>query len=286
MNQAEFGTALRSAIRARGLTLQSVRTRLAQHGIVIGLATLSSWQSGQNRPERAESLRAVAAIEQLLALPAGSLMRLLGPRRPRGRTTPSGWSGITRMISHLGSNAPVRVLLTEDQVHVSENRLLRTVRTKIMGTVTGSHAVDRWCVGCTAEPKRDLNDIRVVPVRRCRTGTTVRDDSAHLLGTELLLDRVYRRDETFVIEYDCVFDRPLAEDEYFRVITQPTDLYVLQVSFRRTPSPARCVRFLGRPRGTDQGDATLISRGTAMIAEPDAAPGVHGMRWEWDPPWN
>jgi hypothetical protein len=45
-------------------------------------------------------------------------------------------------------------------------------------------------------------------------------------------------------------------------------------------SPARCVRFLGRPRGTDQGDATLISRGTAMIAEPDAAPGVYGMRWE------
>ena len=64
-----FHTALRAAIRERGLTLDRLRWHLAQRGIRIGLSTLSLWQHGHSRPERDSSLKAVRALEDVLGLP-------------------------------------------------------------------------------------------------------------------------------------------------------------------------------------------------------------------------
>ncbi|WP_020664554.1 transcriptional regulator [Amycolatopsis benzoatilytica] len=79
-----FAEALRAAIRARGLGLERIRYRLHGKGATVSLATLSHWQSGRCRPERAESLRALKNLEEVLGVPDGSLRRLLGPPRPRG----------------------------------------------------------------------------------------------------------------------------------------------------------------------------------------------------------
>ncbi|MFD9892961.1 transcriptional regulator [Amycolatopsis sp. NPDC059027] len=83
-----FAEALRAAIRARGLGLDRIRYRLRSRGTSLSLATLSHWQSGRCRPERSESLRALRNLEDILGVPGGSLIRLLGP--PRGRATPCG----------------------------------------------------------------------------------------------------------------------------------------------------------------------------------------------------
>ncbi|MBE1500683.1 MULTISPECIES: transcriptional regulator [Amycolatopsis] len=79
-----FDVALRAAIRARGLGLDRIRYRLRGRGTTVSLATLSHWQSGRCRPERAESLEALRNLEDILNVPDGSLSKLLGP--PRGRT--------------------------------------------------------------------------------------------------------------------------------------------------------------------------------------------------------
>ena len=68
-----FHTALRVAIQTSGLGLDRIRHRLAMRGITVSTTSLSYWQSGRSRPERAESLAAVTALEDLLELPAGSL---------------------------------------------------------------------------------------------------------------------------------------------------------------------------------------------------------------------
>lgn len=41
------------------------------------MTSLSYWQQGARRPQRAESLRAVKALEEVLELPVNSLLRLL-----------------------------------------------------------------------------------------------------------------------------------------------------------------------------------------------------------------
>ncbi|MEU6662769.1 hypothetical protein [Streptomyces sp. NPDC046821] len=77
LRSGPFHVALRAAITARGLPLHRVRHLLTQHGVSVCVTTLSYWQHGARHPQRAESLRAVCALEAVLELPADSLIRLL-----------------------------------------------------------------------------------------------------------------------------------------------------------------------------------------------------------------
>ena len=45
-----FHSALRAAIRRRGLTLERLRLRLGQQDVAVALSTLSDWQQGRVRP--------------------------------------------------------------------------------------------------------------------------------------------------------------------------------------------------------------------------------------------
>src|SRR5215218_4557603 len=80
-----FDAMLRLAIANRGLSLSRLHARLRDRGLDVSLASLSNWQRGKCRPEPAKSLAAVTALEEILHVPAGHLVALLGPRRPRGR---------------------------------------------------------------------------------------------------------------------------------------------------------------------------------------------------------
>ncbi|MGW8482558.1 hypothetical protein ACWGJP_05425 [Microbacterium sp. NPDC055903] len=75
---ATFSTALREAIRERGVTLAWLNARLRDGGNPVSMATLSYWRSGARRPEGAQSLAAVGEIEQLLDLPVGALSGAIG----------------------------------------------------------------------------------------------------------------------------------------------------------------------------------------------------------------
>lgn len=77
-----FHLALRAALAARGLPLHRVQHRLAAQGIKVGVTSLSYWQQGARRPRHPESLRAVTALERILELPDGALLRLLAAEDP------------------------------------------------------------------------------------------------------------------------------------------------------------------------------------------------------------
>src|SRR5262245_42616397 len=72
-----FHTALRKAIRRRGLTLDRLRCHLAGRGVPVAVSTLSDWQHGHRRPGGAHPLRALRVLEEILHLPSESLVRLL-----------------------------------------------------------------------------------------------------------------------------------------------------------------------------------------------------------------
>ncbi|MGH3433491.1 MAG: hypothetical protein ACRDQB_11720 [Thermocrispum sp.] len=80
-----FSQELRAAIKASGLGLDRIQARLRGRGIPVSVTALSYWQSGKRQPERARSISAVHALEVILQRPAGSLVRLLQPPRPRGQ---------------------------------------------------------------------------------------------------------------------------------------------------------------------------------------------------------
>ena len=55
-----FPEALRAAIQVKGLSLERLHHKLKTRGAPISITALSYWQSGRRRPERPESLRALA----------------------------------------------------------------------------------------------------------------------------------------------------------------------------------------------------------------------------------
>ncbi|MBB5953813.1 hypothetical protein FHS29_000383 [Saccharothrix tamanrassetensis] len=290
-----FSAALRSAIRGSGLTLQAVRARLARRGVAVSVATLSSWQSGTNRPERPGSLHAVTELEDLFGLPPGALITLLGPRRPRGRRAgdqvgqprndllPES-DAVARIVQEISPEKfdGIRLLYVEENVRVGSDRTLREVRTRSVAEVLRD-GVSRCFSLNYADSADDLDLVRTTAVDRCRLGRVRRDHDRRLIGAELLLERAYRSGEVFSIEYKTTTGQPVFDDEYFRAFTTPVTLYVLQVTFDQAMLPVRCHRFetpsWAHPRADREID--LVDRRTALVAARDAQPGMYGIRWEW-----
>ncbi|MGY0235133.1 hypothetical protein [Longispora urticae] len=291
-----FGTALRSAIGESGLTLHAVRGRLARRGVHVAIGTLSNWQTGHNRPERSESLRAVTALEELFALAPGALTALLGPRRSRGRqavgaperlrfdAVPSG-TAVKRIVGEICPEIPddVRVLYTEEEVVLRPGRILSEIRTRFLARAE-VNGVDRCFAVNFAEPGYDLDTIHVSATLNCRPGRVRRDHAQSLVGTELLLDRVHNAGETFLIEYTAVIGQPIGDHEYFRAFARSTGLYVVRVRFAPSEPPRRCYRFQAatadEPRGEQE--IPLTDARIALVAAQNPGRGVVGIRWEWD----
>ncbi|MEU4804888.1 hypothetical protein [Actinosynnema sp. NPDC023587] len=287
-----FGGALRAAIRSSGLTLQAVRARLARRGTHVSVAALSSWQSGTNRPERPGSLRAVTELEVLLGLPAGALITLLGPRRPRGRHTsghprsdvlpqPDAVADLVDQISPEKFDG-IRLLYVEEHVRVNPDRTLREVRTRSVAEAVRD-GVSRCFAVNFADSADDLDLVRTEAVERCRLGRVRRDHDRRVVGAELLLERSYRSGEVFSIEYRSIMGQPVFDREYFRAFTTPVALYVLQVSFDQAMLPVRCHRFEAPTCSQPRADREigLVDRSSAMVAAQDVKSGMYGVRWEW-----
>ncbi|WP_181770638.1 hypothetical protein [Amycolatopsis pittospori] len=291
-----FETALRSAIVDSGLTLHAVQGRLARRGVQVAVGTLSSWQTGLNRPERAESLRAVAALEELFTLAPGALTALLGPRRPRGRLSAGGLEhlrfdavpggpAVAKIIGEICPEIPndVKVLQTEEEVVLAPGRVLYEIRTRFLAQA-GADGVDRCFAVNLADRAHDLDTVQVKAVLNCRPGRVRRDYSRWLVGTELLLDRVYNTGETFLIEYSAVIDQPIDEDEYFRAFARSVGLYVLRVQFASSELPVRCYQFrtahADEPRAEQE--IHLTNAHFALMAAQNPRRGVAGIRWEWE----
>ncbi len=210
-----FHLALRSAIECRGLSLARLQYRLAQQGIQVAQSTLSYWQQGIRRPERAESLRAVTMLEEILRLPNGSLTILLGSRRPRGRwlnhlpgsrALAEVMSGpreaVDRLLTEIGG-APgkVRVASLHEFLFLDgQGRLARSELHHVVRAVSGR--TDRLVALYAGDPGCDASRIDVRATVNCQIGRIRRDSVEGLVAAEILFGREVSDGETHAMRYE------------------------------------------------------------------------------------
>ncbi|MFE2327197.1 hypothetical protein ACFXD5_25300 [Streptomyces sp. NPDC059385] len=292
-----FHLALRAALAARGLPLHRVQHRLAARGIKVGVTSLSYWQQGARRPRHPESLRAVTALEQILELPDGSLVRLLtapepapGPTRPAARSYRAllGMGGaVERMLDamELPSDGGLHSLGHHERVRIGPAGELRARDSQ---QIVRAHrdGVDRYLAIHHGDPGCDVSRMRVTAYENCRTGRVRRHSEAGLLVAELLFDARLRRGDTYVFGYGIEDGTGARSDEYVRGFSYAGGQYMLQVRFDEAALPVRCRRFTrsgpASPR-TALTDLTPNGRHRAVhLIEQSVRRGLLGIAWDWD----
>ena len=290
-----FPEALRAAITARGLSLVRIQDRLRRRGSTVSPATLSSWQSGRNRPERPSSLAALAALEDVLRLPQGALAALLGPPRPRGRRLPDAarpgiadvWPGrgdVTDALARVdtrwdGSLTRLSCHTRLDLDAAGRERAMWS-RQVLRAECDGP---DRWVtvyrVGRPGPPPR------VNAAGTCRTGRVVEVPESGLVVAELLFGRPLLRGETVIVEYALGHCAPLPFSTHIEsTLHVPVREYVLEVQFDPAAVPASCHSY--RSADLDSRPQERLLRvdpsGSAHAVALTAGPCRFGIRWAWE----
>ncbi|MET9628358.1 hypothetical protein ABZX92_12920 [Lentzea sp. NPDC006480] len=273
-----FADALRVAIQVRGLSLERLQHRLRVRGAPISVTALSYWQSGRRRPERPESLMALAHLEDVLGLPGTSLSRLLGPPRPRGRSrrrelsarAPWDGSGLILTAQH-------------DRVDVAPCGGVRGIRSRQVMQAT-SAGVDRWIL-CheTGSAQNGSALPALTAVRSCRVGRVARERTNGVLVAELLFEEPLSPGDSIAIEYELIYPHPTVEHTHFRRFAERVHDYVLEIKFPAGSPPASCEQFASGPAGAEMfgggRPAPVDTWGYAHAAAIDFGPGIYGMRW-------
>ncbi|MFE0459846.1 hypothetical protein ACFW1A_11395 [Kitasatospora sp. NPDC058965] len=292
-----FHLALRAALAARGLALHRVQQHLAQRGVQVGVTSLSYWQQGRRRPERVESLRAVRALEEVLELPAHSLTRLLGPRTPAAAPPPVATRPYRDLITPADAvdgllaelpgprDTGVHTVAHIERIRIGPDRQL--VRRDSQHAVRAHRdGIDRYLAIYQGDPGCDVASVRVRAEENCRPGRVRRDQSAHLVIAELLLDRRLRSGETHLLGYGFD-DAPSAapSTEYVRGFNSGTGQYVLQATFDPAALPVRCHRFAADAPGAaprEREELTLDGHHCVHLVATGLGPCLLGVSWDWD----
>ncbi|QNP62738.1 hypothetical protein [Streptomyces genisteinicus] len=290
LNTGPFHQALRAALSVRGLPLQRVQHHLAHRGIKVGVTSLCYWQQGARRPRRPESLRAVRALEEVLELPAQSLIRLLGtdgrPPAPPGRAH-RGPAEVTGEAGRLLGAAPhgaLESLALQERVRIGGDRRLlgRDAQHVVRARRDG---VDRFLAVHRGEAGCDPDLMEIGALENCRPGRIRRDGSAGVLVAELLFDTALRTGETYVLGYGVEDGTGGPSDACVRRFGDRGGQYLLQVRFDRGALPLRCHRFARAPDGTPRGARTELAvsgrHRTVHLLEQAVRPGTVGIAWEW-----
>ncbi|GAA1965956.1 hypothetical protein [Kitasatospora viridis] len=293
-----FAQTLHGAIEASGLSLDRIRTELAQQGVRVSVTTLSYWRRGRSQPERAASVRAVALLEDLLGLEERSLSSLLGPPRPRGRWvsqhTPDSlpitelWpenQQVAEVFQEL--DAPpigeLERLSIHDAYYVGAERQGQLLRTRQVVRAT-TNGVTRCLV--VQKSDEDANGCpEITSVRHARLGRVRRNQQTGLLVSELLLDRPLGLGDSAVFEYEVELPPAGPTTLYARRFAVPVREFVLQVHFDPAALPAHCERYErdgGEERDRLRERLWIGASASVHALATEQQPGQTGIRWEWD----
>ncbi|MFE2375042.1 XRE family transcriptional regulator [Streptomyces sp. NPDC059398] len=289
-----FAAVFREAVQRRGLSLDRVRGRLTGQGINVSLATLSYWQRGRSQPEHAHSLRAVDALETILELPTGALKSLIGPSRPRGRTTGAAPGvDVSRRVfgerSHVEQalgpdfsrfNNDLIALTIHETVRIDAHRRCRaiTVRQVLRATRDGARRI-------TVVHDEVSAGSATVTAHNGRLGKVRRLPELSTVVAELDFGRALARDETALIVYTLRHGPEPAESLlHERRIRTTSHEYLLHICFHPAALPAGCHRFfrerVDAPARYERRIALDGSHSAHMLLH-KCRPGVYGMSWEW-----
>lgn len=294
LEASAFAAALRTAIHAKGLGLERIQERLAREGISVSLATLSYWQNGRSRPERQESLLALARLESVLDLPEGALAALLPPPRRRGRWLKPAASPdicafwpqaevLEDVIREVDTRWDERLtrISQQDRIVVGADQGERTYTSRQVLRAEAD-GPDRWVVILHLdEHDRAVPEVRAV--RNCRVGRVIDRPESGLVVAELLFDRPLRRGETVITEHEIVNQAPYPVDcGYERKFRLPVREYVLEVCFDPAVKPARCTQYARLDDGTEETrDVELSDSAEVHSVALNFGPGCYGFRWDW-----
>ncbi|MEV0581400.1 hypothetical protein [Nonomuraea sp. NPDC050310] len=277
----EFHTTLRAAVEARGLTLERLRHRLEERGLKVGVTSLSYWQSGLRRPEREESIRAVTALEEILALPPTALTSLLRPRQ-RGpapySTIMEPAAALAGMLEELGATADDRRLHISgmfENVRIGPDRSIAR-RETLQVVQAHEERADRYIMIYRADAGCRVDQVEVRALEDCRVGRVRRDGPTHLVVAELLFDRALAVGETHVLRYELTDASGAEAREYERGFRFPAGHYTLRVAFDPAALPVRIRRY-----GRREEELTLSAHRSAHLAESSLPPGLVGLSWDW-----
>jgi hypothetical protein len=277
-----FHAAFRAAIRDSGLTLDRLRWRLASRGINVGLSSLSDWQNGRSRPEQANSLRAVTAIEEILALPPGSLTQLLTTvRRPRLPDI----GAVAELLDRLPGSRDrgFELVSIHHKVTIDERR-----RTELVWTRTAIRAlhdgVDRYVGRYYGNPGCDAARVRPEPLGNCRLGSVLAHPDAPALVYELLFDQSLLAGETWVFEAQLTEDDAGQTTEFAYGFRYPAEQYLLEVRFHPMALPARCYSFAQLDLDDERHptrELALSKHNSVHLLASAITSGVLGIKWDW-----
>lgn len=295
-----FASELRRAIKASGLSLDRIQYRLRNRGAAVSITALSYWQSGKRQPERARSISAVRALEQILDRPDGSLVNLLPPPRPRGPARRSGVlapAGTVRFAREvlrpllerldaaavLDEHLNLQLAGLHDRCEIAADGGQRTVTSR---AVFEANADDqrRWLLVYAHD---DAGTPPPVPyaLRNCTVGRTAIDRRHGIMAAELLFDRAAHRGETYLIEYLLAYAGPpfpRCGNTRWREFRRPVREYLLEVQFGVARQPARCWQYqsMGSNGSGTRRELTVDGSGGVHAVALDFGPGVFGIAWE------
>ncbi|HXH81097.1 hypothetical protein [Nocardioides sp.] len=291
LGSGSFPEALQLAVANQGLTLDRLQDRLAKAGHPVSTTILSYWSHGRSQPERDASLAALAALEPILGLKVGSLSRLLGKPRPRGRTTNAAvpttilWADgdpLDRVLAEL--DCPYdgrRTLSLHDRYRVDEfgAEAYCRISSVIEATRDGVDRILAIYHDDTASGRLP----HVTPTSGARVGRLRRDSDAGFTVTEMHLDEVLQRGHRTCVEYELHFEpggeRTLTCERHF---AHPVRQYVLEVEFAPHRLPARCY-LRHAPVGSIETveEVRITAAHVVRHIFLDLKPGLYGIEFEW-----
>ncbi|WP_307867763.1 hypothetical protein [Umezawaea beigongshangensis] len=283
-----FHRALRDAIAHRGVSLARLRAELERRGVQVGQSTLSYWQRGLRHPEVPRAMGTVQALEDVLGLPQGSLVSLIGPRR--AQPVPAVFAEFTPLLAEFESigesgraNADLDVLAVHDTVVVGAMRERRVITTRLVLRALRS-GPDRYLAVHQGDEGSAIGNTVVRPAEGCRQGRVRREGASRGLAVELLFDRRLASGEEHVLSFTVVDDPGGPTAGHLRTFREPCPSYLAQLAFHRRALPARCTKqFLTAPGATPVEVEELVCGlgGVASAYFTEVGPGSAGIGVEW-----
>jgi hypothetical protein len=289
-----FHAALREAIQERGLTLDRLRFHLSQRGVPVAQSTLSDWQHGHRRPGGDRAVPIVRALEQILDLPGGALVRLLiaGPADPAEPPVLRPARGLDERGGVLGElldalpgarDRGVHVLSRHNRVSVDASGLAWWMRSRTVVRAVRD-GIDRYTVRYFGEEGCVIDEVRIGALENCRLGRVRRHSGSPVLVAELLFGASLAAGDTWVFEHDLVDRTGPPCTEYAYGVVEPLEQYVSEVRFDPRKLPVDCHAF-AQPGLYDErrrtADLVLNDHHAVHLVAADLCAGVIGIEWSW-----
>lgn len=282
----DFAAALRSAIAERGLSLERVRFHLKQRGHDLSVATLSYWQSGRSRPDRASSLAALGSLEEILEAPRGSLAALLPARvRKPGSANPGNAS--------IGSLFDTGRLIDEviagfgidwddlERVCLHEHLALRADRTVAFHRIREIMRATRDGVDRFVAFYGDDGAPYIMANNNCRLGRVVEHRDLGLVIAEMLLPQPLAMGDSVLVDYEYAIAGPATVcDGWERGCAQPQREVHLEVEFAPEALPS-AVRMRVAHGDDDRSEPAALNGNLLSVLRLDVARGLIGLYWSW-----